>query len=164
MINTTADRDKAFYWVSKAPWGARIEFKAPKRSLPQNDRMWAMLTDVQAHMQAAHGVKHSVNDWKCIFLSAWGKEVRFLPSLDGTSVVPVPLSSSDLSKEEMTDFIEFIFAEGGKRGVAFYDPATPDNSASAEPEAGAQSSETAKALHGASLAPASAYSRASGGF
>jgi len=167
VLNGSADRAKAIHWISKAPTGTRVEFKASQRSLPQNDRMWAMLTDIQAHMQKAHGIKQNVNDWKCVFLSAWGKEVRFLPSLDGTGVVPIPLSSSDLTREEMTDFIEFIFAEGSKRGVVFHDPATPDNSAQAEPEAGAiqSSSETAKkASNNASPAPASAYSRASGGF
>lgn len=166
ILNGDADRAKATNWIAKAPAGTRVEFKASQRSMPQNDRMWAMLTDIQTHMERTRGIKQSVNDWKCVFLSAWGKEVRFLPSLDGTSVVPVPLSSSDLSKDEMTDFIEFIFAEGGKRGVVFHDPSSPDNSAEAEPEAGviSSSSEQArKAGNSASSAPASAYARASGG-
>ncbi len=169
ILNGAADRAKATNWVAKAPAGTRVEFKASQRSLPQNDRMWAMLTDIQTHMERTRGIKQSVNDWKCVFLSAWGKEVRFLPSLDGTSVVPVPLSSSDLTKEEMTDFIDFIFKEGAERGVVFHDPSTPDHSAdeadNAEVGAISSSSEQArKAGNSASSAPASAYARASGGF
>jgi hypothetical protein len=122
VLNTAADRQRAAHWVEKAPWGTRIEYKASKRTLPQNDRMWAMLTDVAAHHKAALGLDYSTEEWKLIFLSAWGREVRWLPALDGKGVVPVPYSSSDLSKEEMTDFIEFIFKEGSERGVQFHEP------------------------------------------
>lgn len=123
VLNTAADRQRATHWVAKAPWGTRIEFKASKRTLPQNDRMWAMLTDVAQHMKATRGLDYDTDEWKLIFLHGWGREVRFLPSLDGKSVVPVPKSSSDLSKEEMTDFIEYIFKEGADRGVQFHEPA-----------------------------------------
>lgn len=121
IINGNEARAKATYWVSKAPLGTRIEFKASKRSLPQNDRLWAMLTDVAAH-QKAKGRDYTTDEWKLLFMHAWGREVRFLPGLDNKSVVPIGQSSSDLSKEEMTDLIEFIFAWGAENGVVFNEP------------------------------------------
>jgi hypothetical protein len=121
VINADADRQKASHWVSKAPWGTRIEFKASKRSLPQNDRLWAMLTDVQTHMKPL-GRDYPTEDWKLLFMQAWGKEIRLLPSLDNRSIVPVGQSSSDLSKQEMTDLIEFIYAWGAENGVVFHEP------------------------------------------
>ena len=121
VINTAADRQKACAWAMKAPWGTRVEWKASKRTLPQNDRLWAMLTDVAAH-QKSKGRDYTTEEWKLLFMHAWGREVRFLPGLDNKSVVPIGQSSSDLSKEEMTDLIEFIFAWGAENGVVFNDP------------------------------------------
>jgi hypothetical protein len=55
-------------------------------------------------------------------LHAWGREVRFVPSLDGKTFVPFAQSSSDLSKEEMSEVIEFMFAWGSEHNVTFHDP------------------------------------------
>jgi hypothetical protein len=71
--------------------------KAPKRSLPQNDRMWAMLTDLAAQVKW-HGLRLTADDWKLIFLDALKREVRMVPNLDGNGFVSLGRSSSDLSK------------------------------------------------------------------
>lgn len=123
VITSAADRAKAVHWIGIAPWNTRIEFKAPKRSLPQNDRMWAMLTDVAAHMKR-QGKDYTTDQWKAIFMHACGKEVSFLPSLDGKTFIPWGSSSSDLSKQEMTDLIEYIHAWGAENSVSFNDPQT----------------------------------------
>lgn len=121
-IHTDADRQKVATWAAKSPNGTRVEFKASKRTLPQNDRMWAMLTDV-AQQVAWHGIKLTPDDWKLIFLDALKREVRMVPNLDGNGFVNLGRSSSDLSKMEMTDLIELIFAFGANHGVKFNDPA-----------------------------------------
>ena len=46
--NSRYDRERAAKACLSCPAGTRIEFKAAKRTLPQNDRMWAMLTDIAA--------------------------------------------------------------------------------------------------------------------
>jgi hypothetical protein len=120
-LNTAADRQRAHHWVEKAPWGTRIEWKAEKRSLDQNSRMWAMLTDV-ATQKEHHGRRYTPDQWKVIFMAACGREVQFIPSLDGSTFIPWGQSSSDLSKAEMTELIEFIFAWGAENGVAFNEP------------------------------------------
>ncbi|WP_245282960.1 recombination protein NinB [Aureimonas altamirensis] len=100
--------------------GSRVEIKAPRRSLPQNDRMWAMLTSIAA--QARHnGREYSTEQWKVIFMHACGREVQFLPALDGSTFVPWGQSSSDLSVSEMSDLIEFMKAWGAQNGVVFQD-------------------------------------------
>lgn len=121
VINTAADRQKACAWAMKAPWGTRVEWKASKRTLPQNDRLWAMLTDVAAH-QKSKGRDYTTEEWKLLFMHAWGREVRFLPGLDNKSVVPIGQSSSDLSKEEMTDLIEYIRCWCAENEVVLNDP------------------------------------------
>ena len=120
-IASDADRAKAAKWATGAPFGTRIEFKAPKRSLPQNDRMWAMLTDVATQLPW-HGIKLSPDDWKLLFLDALKRELRMVPNLDGNGFVNLGRSSSDLSKAEMTDLIEIIAAFGANHGVVFHDP------------------------------------------
>ena len=120
-IHGTADRERASKWVALAPTGTRIEFKAPKRTLPQNDRMWAMLTDVAT--QKKHGDRRYTTDqWKVIFLHACGREVQYIKALENDTFIPWGQSSSDLSKEEMTELIEFIHAWGAENGVVFHDP------------------------------------------
>ena len=111
---------RAINWIRQAPHGMRLEFKLPKRTLPQNDRMWAMLTDIAAVMRK-RGTDYTTDEWKVIFMHACGREIRLLPSLDGKGFIPYGQSSSDLSKQEMTDLIEFMFAWGTENSITFHD-------------------------------------------
>lgn len=136
VIETIEERQKAKHWIDKAPVGTRVEFKASKRTLPQNDLLWALLTEVAQQLEHG-GKKYEPAQWKAIFLHAFGREVSFLPSLDLKTFLPIELSSSDLSKDEMTDFIEFILKEGADRGVVFRDRTNPaDESPSPNASAG----------------------------
>lgn len=106
--------------ISNCPLGTRVELKEPKRTLPQNARLWACLTEVSEQLEH-HGQYYTPEIWKRIFLHAFGKESLMILSLDGSELVPFGLSSSDLSKKEMADFLEFVIAEGTMRGVVFKD-------------------------------------------
>lgn len=117
-LNSHGERRRASAWVAKAPSGTRLEFKAPKRTLPQNERMWAMLTDVACQV-GWHGLKLTPDDWKLIFLDALKREVRIVPNIDGTGFVNLGRSSSDLSKAEMSDLMVIIEEFGARHGVAF---------------------------------------------
>lgn len=121
ILSTPSERLKAARWVDALPAGTRIEFKAPKRSIPQNDRMWAMLTDVATQLPW-HGIKLSPDDWKLIFLDSLKRELRMVPNIDGSGFVNLGRSSSDLSKSEFTDLMELISAFGANHGVVFHDP------------------------------------------
>lgn len=109
-------------WCMRAKAGSRVEFKGPKRTIPQNDRMWAMLTDI-ARQKAWHGLRLTPDDWKMIFLDGLKREMRAVPNLDGTGFVNLGRSSSDLSVEEMTNMIELMFAWGAQNSVTFKDAA-----------------------------------------
>jgi hypothetical protein len=119
-IASEADRAKAARWVAIAPPGTRLEFKKPRRSLPQNDRMWAMLTDVATQLKW-HGIRLSANDWKLLFMDSLKRELRMVPNIDGNGFVNLGRSSSDLSKAEMTDLIDLMHAFGAEHGVVFHD-------------------------------------------
>jgi hypothetical protein len=120
-INREFDRMRAANWINTAPIGTRVEFKASKRSIPQNDRMWAMLTDVATQL-LHHGQKLTPNKWKYLFLDLLGRECETAPALDGNGIVSFGMSSSDLSKEEMSDLLECIAEFGARHGVKFNDP------------------------------------------
>lgn len=118
ILNSNADRRRVSAWAHKAPIGTRVEFKTSKRSLDQNAKFWAMLTEVATQAEHA-GKRYTPDQWKTLFMAACGNEVQFLPSLDGTTFIPWGNRSSDLSKEEMTQLIEFILAWGAEHGVIF---------------------------------------------
>ena len=122
ILASQAERQRVANWAMKAPINTRVEFKAPKRSLPQNDRMWSMLTEV-AQQLPWHGIKLAADDWKLIFLDALKREVRMVPNIDGNGFVNLGRSSSDLGKEEMSDLMELIAAFGAQHGVTFQEPA-----------------------------------------
>jgi hypothetical protein len=122
IIRSDAERNLAARWAQAAPAGTRIEFKQTKRSLPQNSRMWAMLTDI-ARQVTWHGHRLTAEDFKLVFLDALKRECRLVPNIDGTGFVSLGRSSSDLSKEEMSDLLEIIAAFGAQHGVKFQDDA-----------------------------------------
>lgn len=113
-----SDRRRAWKYITTAPVGTRVEFKAAKRTLPQNDLMWAMLTDISTQKEH-HGRKYTPDQWKVIFMHACGREVQFIPALDATAFIPWGQSSSDLSKAEMGELIDFISAWAAQNGVTF---------------------------------------------
>ena len=119
-LKSGADRQRAARFIAAAPFGTRVEFKATKRTIPQNDKMWAALTDVATQLKW-NGQRLHAEDWKYIFLDALKRELRIVPNLDGTGFVNLGRSSSDLSKGEMSDLIELINEFGAKHGVIFHD-------------------------------------------
>lgn len=125
-INGPRSRSEALAIVGKAPVGARVEVKAAKRTLPQNDKMWATLTDIALQVPV-EGKKHTPDDWKKVFLDALRAELdaeeETMPSIDGLRRVPVGNSSSDLSVEEMSLMIELMLKFGAEHDVTFGDEA-----------------------------------------
>jgi len=120
-LRSAADRARAMRVIAAAPAGTRIEVKAAKRTLPQNDCMHAMLTDVA--LQKTHcGRKYTPDQWKVLFMHACGREVQFIPALDGSTFIPWGNRSSDLSKAEMSELLEFIISWCAQNGVTLHDP------------------------------------------
>lgn len=117
-----AQRLRALQLIEQAPDGTRVEFKAEKRSMPQNDKMWAMLTEVALQVKW-HGRTLRPDDWKLVFLDALDRETQIVPNLDGDGFVNLGTSSSDLTKSEMGDLLELIAAWGAQHGVQFKEEA-----------------------------------------
>jgi hypothetical protein len=86
VLVSPAIRQRAALWASKLPDGTRVDFKAPKRTLDQNSKLWAMLTEVATQLPW-HGIKLSADDYKLIFLDALKRELRMVPNIDGSGFV-----------------------------------------------------------------------------
>src|SRR5262245_32732981 len=93
------------------------------RSIEQNSKMWAMLKEIseqivhgpEGFMPAPHKVWHGFRkftpeEWKVICMHALWKEMKMLPTLDG-SVVPYGSnwSSRRLTVEQMSQLIELMY-------------------------------------------------------
>ena len=119
ILNSPADRSRAVGYVQSAPFGSRLELKTTRRTLKQNAKMWAMLTEI-AEQKAHCGRKYTPDQWKVLFLHASGQGVQFIPSLDGATFIPWGQSSRELSQQEMSRLIGFMFAWGAANGVTFH--------------------------------------------
>lgn len=123
LLTNRETRDRAKAWIDKAPMNAVMTLAESKRSIPQNDRMHAMLTDVARQVPIWGGVRIGKDEWKLIFLDGLKREMRLVPNLDGDGVVSLSgKSSSELTKDEMTGMIDLIFKFGAEHEVQFHDP------------------------------------------
>ena len=113
-LRSVESRQRACQLVAQAPDGALCRVEPPTRTLDQNAKLWAMLSDISLHKP--EGRKLTPEQWKCIFMQACGWDVQFLEGLDGQPF-PAGFRSSRMSKKQMIDLIEFIQAKGDEWGV-----------------------------------------------
>lgn len=130
-INTWEDREKVARWAEKVPEGTIVEFRKKTRSHEQNAKMHAMLAEVSEQVDW-YGSKLDPEDWKTMFTASLRK-ANVIPGIDAGTVVPLGLSTSAMTVEEMSNLIELIYAFGAERDVVFKEPQeTNTNSATAD--------------------------------
>jgi NinB protein len=122
VLNSHHNRKRVIELASNSVDGTRVEFNGPKRSLSQNSKLWSLLSDIVRQKKTIDNQEFESEEWKCIFLQALGREPDILPTLDGTGFFETGHSSSKLSKETMSELIEFITAWGAENGVQWSDP------------------------------------------
>lgn len=117
LAHATA-RQRAIDAVRAAPDGMVVEIRAKARSLDQNARMWAMLSDLSRQLQWC-GRDLSPADWKCL-LTAHLKRHETVPGIDGGFVV-LGAYTSQMTVRDMSDLIELMFAFGAENDVEWSD-------------------------------------------
>jgi hypothetical protein len=114
ILRGDAQRELAKRLINKAPQDAVVKVSLPNRTDDQNAKMWAMLSDIS---RATPEDRHHIPElWKCIFMAALGHEVMFTMGLNNQPF-PVGFKTSRLSKAQMSDMIEFIYAYGSQHNV-----------------------------------------------
>lgn len=108
-------RQNAIEAVRNAPQDYVVSVAPKKRSLEQNARLWAMLSDVAN--AKPEGRNWTPETWKCAFMHALGHQVRFCEGLDGSGPFPLGFHSSRLTVREMGDLITCISEYGDRHGV-----------------------------------------------
>ena len=93
-----------------------LEVREKTRSIAQNRRLWAILTDISQQVDW-YGQKLSPEDWKNVF-SASLKKQRAVPGIDGGFVV-LGQSTSKMTISEMSELQTLMDAFGAEHGVKF---------------------------------------------
>lgn len=117
-LATEAQRHLAKRLIDVAPQGAVVNIQEAKRTSDQNAKLWAMLSDVSR--SKPEGRMHTPEVWKALFMNACGHAVQFETGLSGQPF-PVGFRSSNLTKREMIDLIDFIGSYGSAHGVRWSD-------------------------------------------
>lgn len=102
-------------WQPGAPWV--LELRPAKRSDAQNAALWSLLGQIVKARPVHNGVQMDAETYKALFMHALGREVRFVPTLDGSSMLPLGLRSSKLTKAEFSDLLELILAWCAGNGI-----------------------------------------------
>lgn len=106
--------------IDRAPEDAVLNIRPSTRTGEQNDKMWAMLSDISR--AKPDGRDHTSEQWKAIFMAACGHKPVFLPDLDRDSFICLGYKSSRLTKAEFSELIEAIYAYGAEHGVRWSEP------------------------------------------
>lgn len=114
ILRGPVQRDFARYLIDRAPVDAVVTIAEAKRSLEQNSRLWAMLSDVSRAKPDSR--MHTPEVWKTLFMHACGHAVQFEMGLNGQPF-PTGFRSSRLTKSQMSDLMEFIAEYGARHGV-----------------------------------------------
>jgi hypothetical protein len=99
----------------------RLEVKKCTRSTDQNQMFHALINKISSEM-AKIGSKWTADDWKRLLIDQWAHETgrkvgKVAPSLDGERVVQLGLQSHKFTKEEGSEFIEWLLAWMADKGI-----------------------------------------------
>jgi hypothetical protein len=93
-----------------------LEIKPSTRSLEQNSRLWAMLSEISDQVNW-YGRKLTPHEWKHVFTASLKKQ-DVVPGIDGGFVV-LGASTSKMTKSEMSDLQTLMEAFGAEKCVRF---------------------------------------------
>ena len=110
---TAESRDYIVALVRTAPEGHVVTVRPRSRSLEQNAKLHALLTEI-ARDTVWDGRLQSVDTWKRLLTAAWlrarGDSPTILPALDGIGVDVIFEHTSTMSVADVADLITYIEA------------------------------------------------------
>jgi hypothetical protein len=120
LVHAEARRRAAQFCID-APDGTVVRFSEATRSLDQNAKMWAMLSDIAAqvewHADGRLGLL-TADDWKDILSAGLTKSQRVAQGVEGGFVM-LGQRTSKMTVKEMCDLIEFAQFFGDSKGVVW---------------------------------------------
>ena len=111
-------RAGAYLWKIEKPIQIDVSLYKVRRSLDQNAKMWAMLTDVSVQVKW-HGEALTKENWKDMFTASLKKQ-RAVPGIDGGFVV-LGTSTRNMNTSDISDLIELMNAFAAENEVVWTD-------------------------------------------
>jgi hypothetical protein len=102
-----------------------LEIKPAKRSCPQNDKFHAMIAEIAK--QAQHmGAKWDAETWKRLLVDKYCREIglssQIMANLDSDGLVQLGFQTRKFTKEQASEFVEFLQAWSAENGVSLEMP------------------------------------------
>lgn len=120
ILVNDAVRNNTIQAVKEAPEGYYVEIKPATRSLEQNALLHAIIQRISRKVEWA-GKLREVEAWKRLLTAAWlrarGEPIEMLPAIDGHGVDIVFRRTSELTVNEMTEFLEYVQAWAIEQGI-----------------------------------------------
>jgi len=98
-----------------------MEIKLSSKSREQEEKYHAMINDIAK--QAKHlGAKWSSEDWKRLLVDQFLREEaniqgKIIPNLDGTGIVQLGFQTRKFTKEQASEFVEWLYSWSGNNGI-----------------------------------------------
>lgn len=110
--------------ILAAPVGHIVRITPETRSLDQNAKLHAMLTDISKQAKYL-GAKRDLEFWKGLFVSGWqiatGERPEIVPGLEG-EFINLRESTTTLGVKRMASLIEYVTAWAVSNGVRLTEP------------------------------------------
>ncbi len=121
VLSGQYQRQRAKALIDRSPPNVVVTYEEPRRTLPQNSKMHAMLTELA--LAKPDGRSMPVHKWKALAMDLAGCKPEWERSLDGESMVCVGYKSSRLNKADMAKVIDAIDYYAAQHGVHFKEEA-----------------------------------------
>ena len=127
-LDTDIARAKAKRWIDSAPAGWFMTLEEETRSLAQNNKIHAMITDLaKAFNWIYAGERRTLLCWKRVMVNQFYETIKvdseIVPSWDGKRVVIVNDTTSDMGKKRMAAFVEYLYSLGAELKIVWSEPA-----------------------------------------
>ncbi len=100
-----------------------LTIEEPKKSREQEEKYHAMIGEIAK--QAQHlGARWTNEEWKRLLVEQFCRDTdrkpgKVVPSLDGGAIVQLGVQTRKFSKEDGSEFIEWLHAWGSQNGITF---------------------------------------------
>jgi hypothetical protein len=98
-----------------------MEIKLASKTREQEEKYHAMINDIAK--QAKHlGAKWSSEDWKRLLVDQFLREEaniqgKIIPNLDGTGIVQLGFQTRKFTKEQASEFVEWLYAWSAEKEI-----------------------------------------------
>lgn len=116
VLSHSTARQRAIEAVRDAPDGYVVRVTQKTRSLEQSALMWALLNELSKQV-IWHGQKLTAEEWKDMATAAL-KNQKVVPGISGGFVV-LGARTSKMTRAEMSELIDFLYAFGAEHEVIF---------------------------------------------